>query len=140
MAEKAKASPTKLDRKKKSAETADKGHNMVELKELTGKFRESFNRIKDEQEKSNGEYSVDIGNLLEKAANQTGLSKTALRLALNEQRREIKLGKRLAEMAPSDQQGSLTAAEALGLQSPFGAYLKRQADKDSAAAVAASKK
>ena len=57
MAEKVtgKAKTTKAERKAKSEETAKQGHNLIELKEMVGEFREEFNRLKDEQEKLNGE-------------------------------------------------------------------------------------
>lgn len=81
---------------------AGPGHNTAELKEALADYLKRMDALKDDQEKVNGEFAVDLGNLKEEIANRTGHTRKHLTMVYAKHRRLLKEELARKEMEPAD--------------------------------------
>lgn len=107
-----KAEATKSDRRKNS------GISKTAARAYAGEY----NRLLDEKATANGEFMIDIKNLLEKAGNETGIPRKVMRIALQEQRRERDRIAAEKEMEPVERDHLKSLRDALGsfVNTPLG--------------------
>lgn len=123
-AAKAKANGASAGEATKSDRRVAKADNVRVSKRAMEGYANRYNELLDEKEKMAGETMSDVKNLLEKAANDTGLPRSVLRKALHEDRRQRKDDAAEKEMEPLERQQLNQCRQALGLfaDSPLGAH------------------
>lgn len=98
-----KAKKTAKDKKAKAnGKAPGPGHNSADMVTNLGKYLGEMDKLKDDQEKMNGEFAVDIGNVKEKFANLTGHTRKHLTKVYTKHRRELKEEKARLDMEAKD--------------------------------------
>lgn len=92
----------KAKKTKTNGKTPGPGHNSTDMRENLTKYLSAMDTLKDDQEKVNGEFAVDIGNVKEKFANLTGHTRKHLTKIYTKHRREMKEEQQRLDMEAKD--------------------------------------
>jgi len=116
--------------KKAAATKSERRKNVGVSKTAAKAYAAEYNRLLDEKDKLSGECMSDVKNLLEKAANETGIPRSIMRTALSEDRREKKRIAAEKEMEPDERTQLKSLRDALGifLNTPLGQSASERED------------
>jgi hypothetical protein len=119
-------------RKKDDDASPGIGHNLSKISSQAKQFATRYNNLLDEKEKLSGEIMSDVKNLLEEGANAIGCPRKILRMALQDQRREMKRLETEKELEPEERDTLETLRDALGIlgELPLGQAAMKAAGED----------
>lgn len=111
------------------------GHNLKITKSGAAGFAKRYNNLLDDKESRDGEIMASVKDLIEEGAQKLGCPRKVLRIALKEQRAEMKREAREKEMEPDTLDALDKLRDALGLFSdtPLGAAAVAAAGSEASA-------
>lgn len=137
MAERIKGTTKKAARKKKDNGDGAPGigHNITAIKKAAAPLFKRLDALFDEMESQMGEFRVDIKNLYEEGANTIGVKRQVLRKVYGQYRRAKKDEAAENEMEASEHDDYVALRDAMGMDTPFGAFAARKAEETASKAA-----